>query len=45
MYLLFYLTIVASRIFGPTQGVGVAVGRGFEPQSDLELSFAEILIA
>jgi hypothetical protein len=23
---------------------GVAVGRGFEPQSDLELSFAEILI-
>jgi hypothetical protein len=22
---------------------GVAVGRGFEPQSDLELSFAEIL--
>jgi hypothetical protein len=24
---------------------GVAVGRGFEPQSDLELSFAEILIS
>jgi hypothetical protein len=24
---------------------GVAVGRGFEPQSDLELFFAEILIA
>jgi hypothetical protein len=23
---------------------GVAVGRGFEPQSDLEISFAEILI-
>jgi hypothetical protein len=23
---------------------GVAVGRGFEPQSDLELSFAKILI-
>jgi hypothetical protein len=23
---------------------GVAVGRGFEPQSDLELFFAEILI-
>jgi hypothetical protein len=23
---------------------GVAVGRGFEPQSDLELSFAEILL-
>jgi hypothetical protein len=23
---------------------GVAVGRGFEPQSDLELSFAEILM-
>jgi hypothetical protein len=22
---------------------GVAVGRGFEPQSDMELSFAEIL--
>jgi hypothetical protein len=23
---------------------GVAIGRGFEPQSDMELSFAEILI-
>jgi hypothetical protein len=23
---------------------GVAVGRGFEPQSDLELSFTEIII-
>jgi hypothetical protein len=23
---------------------GVAVGRGFEPQSDLELSFAKILL-
>jgi hypothetical protein len=23
---------------------GVAVGRGFEPQSDLDLSFAKILI-
>jgi hypothetical protein len=39
----FKMVRVRALVFSASIG-GVAVGRGFEPQSDLELSFAKILI-